>query len=375
MRFVVSTIGNPESASTYSGVPYNLFGTMDRQHLIVKRIDGFDIRKTDALRGYFDFYQSFKRRKPYRSSFWRYRPRAIELLSMRIDEKLRGLDFDVFLQIGCGGFPSNDCTKVAHIEIPLHTCINDPVFSRSYGFDRVSKRTLRDALDGEKNFFKSCDIIWTNTEWTRKQLELAGAQSQKIFVFPPCVRSENIEFRERSFDFPKLLFVGKDWERKGGPQVVQAFQEIKKKYPEATLDIVGCDPDLDHVDGVSVHGFLDKRNHQSVKLLDSIYDRVNVFLMPSSWESTGIVYFEAMQRSLPVVMIKGQGREDLFNGLAKISDDASPLALMDKVEELFLSRGDTIALVEHAYRAVNERFTYDVFVKKLQARIEEIGKG
>ena len=62
MKFLVSTIGDPESASTYSGVPYNLFGTMDQKELIVKRINGFDVRKFDAASGYFDLYQSLKRR-------------------------------------------------------------------------------------------------------------------------------------------------------------------------------------------------------------------------------------------------------------------------------------------------------------------------
>ncbi|MAE92346.1 MAG: hypothetical protein CMI67_22695 [Pelagibaca sp.] len=372
MKFLVSTIGDPESASTYSGVPYNLFGTMDQKELIVKRINGFDVRKFDAASGYFDLYQSLKRRKPYRSSFWRYRPSTIKKLSARIDAKVFGMDFDVFFQIGSGGLPSTECIKVAHIEIPLHTCINEPIFAASYGFDRVSTSVLKDALDGEKRFFHSCDIIWTNTEWTKEQLKMAGAPDDKIFVFPPCVRKENIAHQLRRFDTPRLLFIGKDWERKGGPQVVRAYLDIKKKYPQSTLDIVGCNPKMSAIEGVSIHGFLDKRNPKNLELLNSIYERVNVFLMPSSWESTGIVYFEAMQRSLPVVMISGQGREHLFDGIAKIAEDASPSALLDKIDELFSSEADTIALVDKAYLAVNEKYTYDVFIDELLARIESV---
>tara|TARA_Y100000296_G_scaffold37900_1_gene43847 strand:- start:6347 stop:7480 length:1134 start_codon:yes stop_codon:yes gene_type:complete len=372
MKFLVSTIGDPESASTYSGVPYNLFSSMDQKDLIVKRINGFDIRRCDALSGYYDIRQSVKRRKPYRSSLWRYRYSSIEKLSARIDQKTEDVDYNVFFQIGCGGLPSKACVKVAHIEIPLHTCIDDPIFAASYGFDNVSSGLLKEALDGEKYFFHSCDIIWTNTEWTKQQLLIAGAPESKILVFPPCVKSASIPLLDRAFDVPRILFVGKDWERKGGPEVVEMFRYLRGVYPTATLDIVGCTPSVGDVSGISIHGFLDKRNSEHSALLDRIYERVNVFLMPSSWESTGIVYFEAMQRSLPVIMIRGQGREYLFDGIARIAENATPHALLAEIKALFDSESEAQKLVKHAYQAVNEKFTYDVFIEILQERILKV---
>lgn len=43
----------------------------------------------------------------------------------------------------------------------------------------------------------------------------------------------------REFDKPRLLFVGKDFNRKGGQIVMHAFQRLRHMRPEAELLIVG----------------------------------------------------------------------------------------------------------------------------------------
>lgn len=40
----------------------------------------------------------------------------------------------------------------------------------------------------------------------------------------------------------RILFVGIDWERKGGPTLLAAFDKIAQRYPQATLTIAGCSP-------------------------------------------------------------------------------------------------------------------------------------
>ena len=37
-----------------------------------------------------------------------------------------------------------------------------------------------------------------------------------------------------------ILFVGMEWERKGGPLLVAAFRRVLREHPDAKLVIVGC---------------------------------------------------------------------------------------------------------------------------------------
>jgi glycosyltransferase involved in cell wall biosynthesis len=65
----------------------------------------------------------------------------------------------------------------------------------------------------------------------------------------------NIELGPRSdvAHSGRILFVGTDWKRKGGPDLVEAFRRIRDRHPDAVLDIVGCSPDV-HEPGINVVG-------------------------------------------------------------------------------------------------------------------------
>ena len=97
-----------------------------------------------------------------------------------------------------------------------------------------------------------------------------------------------------------ILFVGKDFERKGGHNVLKAFKMVRKKVPSAQLHIVGCDPDVD-IENVVVHGYLDQNTEFGREQLQALYRTATVFTMPSHFEPFGIPHCEAMYHSTPCV--------------------------------------------------------------------------
>ena len=371
-RFVVSTIGDPYSASTYSGVPFQLFKAMDKSSLITKRVNGYEVNKLDYISGFFDIKKSIARKRPYRNALWRYRQSTIAKLSRRLDVQLSELNYDVFLQIGCGGLPSNDCFKVAHIEIPISMAMTDNSYAQSYGFYDLPQKTVDDAISGELTFIENCDLIWTNTQWTADGLRKLGVPEEKLLIFPPCINaSESRSYVEPRLSEPRLLFIGKDWERKGGPELVSAFELLQIKYPDATLDIIGCKPEIRN-QSVRVHGFIDKGTPSGEQRLKEITRNSNIFCMPSQWESTGIVYFEAMENSLPVIMVKGQGREKLFEGISTILEDSNPQTIADAVDHLLSNQETTTRMTKKAFDAVKNTYNYDNFIDVLLHRIKTI---
>ncbi len=91
-----------------------------------------------------------------------------------------------------------------------------------------------------------------------------------------------------------VLFVGRDWERKGGPGLAEAFRIVLRKHPRARLLIVGCSPRLD-VPNCEIAGPL------PLEEVRRYFSRASIFCMPSSVEPFGIVYIEALLSRLPVV--------------------------------------------------------------------------
>jgi glycosyltransferase involved in cell wall biosynthesis len=92
----------------------------------------------------------------------------------------------------------------------------------------------------------------------------------------------------------RILFVGVEWERKGGPDLVDAFRQVRERIPQATMTIVGCSPAIS-VEGVTVMGRVPPT------ALPDIFDQSDIFCMPSRLEPFGIVYIEALRAGMPIV--------------------------------------------------------------------------
>jgi glycosyltransferase involved in cell wall biosynthesis len=92
----------------------------------------------------------------------------------------------------------------------------------------------------------------------------------------------------------KILFVGIDWERKGGPDLVKAFELVRQKHPDANLTIVGCSPSVD-TPNCRVVGRV------PVNAVGKFFSAASVFCLPTHLEPFGIVFIESMSSKTPIV--------------------------------------------------------------------------
>jgi len=111
-----------------------------------------------------------------------------------------------------------------------------------------------------------------------------------------------IEARDR--DQIELLYLGKDWERKGGPMAVSVAGLLHQAGHKVRLHLVGCRPELPAEatgpDGfVTVYGLLDQRDPDENAQLKSLFLRSHFLLVPTIAECFGIVFAEAQAYGLP----------------------------------------------------------------------------
>jgi glycosyltransferase involved in cell wall biosynthesis len=102
------------------------------------------------------------------------------------------------------------------------------------------------------------------------------------------------ELNNENYQNKNIIFVGVFWERKGGPDLVKAFEKVLKVHPDAKLTIVGCSPSVD-VPNCNVVGKV------KVETLDKYYLNSSIFCLPTKREPFGIVFIEAMMHKLPIV--------------------------------------------------------------------------
>ena len=169
----------------------------------------------------------------------------------------------------------------------------------------------------------------------------------------------NDEFRNQT-----VVFIGIDWERKGGPTLLKAFATVREALPNAKLIVVGCDP------GVASAGveFTGKVPREAV---GGYLARATVCCLPSRIEPFGIAPIEAALGGVPsVVSDVGALPEIILNGeTGRVVpvDDAPRLAaaLIELLRDPALCQRLGAAGRVH----VTERFNWDHVGARLRTHI------
>jgi glycosyltransferase involved in cell wall biosynthesis len=105
-----------------------------------------------------------------------------------------------------------------------------------------------------------------------------------------------------------LLFVGKDWIRKGGDVAVEAVRCLNASGLKARLHVVGAEVPGDvSPEQVRQYGLLDKSKPEELQLLKRLFTEADAFILPSSSEGYVISVLEAAAFGLPTLAYDADG--------------------------------------------------------------------
>lgn len=98
-----------------------------------------------------------------------------------------------------------------------------------------------------------------------------------------------------------ILFLGVEWERKGGDIVLNSFRLLQQKGLRVHLHIIGCVPPMDvsNEADITVIPYLNKNNPEELKQLEAIFHKTALLFLPTRAECAGIVFSEAAAYGIP----------------------------------------------------------------------------
>ncbi len=110
----------------------------------------------------------------------------------------------------------------------------------------------------------------------------------------------------------KLLFVGREAKRKGLPETLAAVLPLLEQDPELSLTIVSSlsDGPVDVPKRDNIRVLAEVTRAQVLQLMAESH----VLVMPSSWESYGFVYIEAMSQGCVPLSLDRPIQRELFGG-------------------------------------------------------------
>ncbi len=169
--------------------------------------------------------------------------------------------------------------------------------------------------------------------------------------------------RERVWTRPRFLFVGIEWERKGGPAVLRAFSRLREVNPDAVLDLVGGHPPI-HERGVNAHGVLSRASDRDRKAILDLFARATCFVMPSLVEPFGIAYVEAASAGVASIGTSVGGAPDVIGSDGGVVvDPRDEAGLLDAM--LRLADPDTARRMGEAARERSELYTWGKVAERL----------
>ncbi len=299
---------------------------------------------------------------------WRARaglsPWTFKRLSQVTEGKLRPLDgtYDLILLVQTlfsPGSLSRDRRYVVYTDnIHTLTARYFPAWSPLSDRDRAKRIEL------EAQTCRAARYVFAKTDFLRDALiEDYGCEPDRVVRVGSGSNIMVHSLDGKRYDEQAALFVGIDFERKGGPVLLQAWKAVRERLPDAELWVVGPKrrPAAAEQPGVRWHGFMSDRD-----ALADLYARATLFVLPSLFEPWGGVLMEARGHGLPCIGTDRGGFresiEDGVNGLLVPAGEPEPLAdalvslLGDPERAASMGRnGHADVLAEHTWERVADR--------------------
>ncbi|MBT4175149.1 glycosyltransferase family 4 protein [archaeon] len=164
-------------------------------------------------------------------------------------------------------------------------------------------------------------LIVLSDYWIKNIKKISQNKNIEILKNPVNVEKISIKNENERNEEEEILFVGNNWKLKGVYDLIATMPTIIKNNPNIHLNLIGKEePEAKKI-------ILDKKMSKYVSCLGEItgdkkwdyYKKATIFVLPSHYESFGIVLLEAMASGVPIIASKTGGIPDLIedgkNGL------------------------------------------------------------
>lgn len=242
-----------------------------------------------------------------------------------------------------------------------------------YGYPRISASIIENALAYERNLYHRMDLIFPMSDWLATSfIKDFSVDPSKIHVVGAGINLPKLAMPSESRgDTKKILFVGKDFARKGGRLLVDAFMRVRKHIRNAELVLVG--PSIKNLpDGIRCEGYVSKSDSAGIDRLLSLYSEANLFVLPSLYEPFGIALAEAMAHRLPCIGTRNCAIPEIIDHgitglLAEVNDERS---LADAISTILEDENLAIRMGDAGYKKYEENYRWEVVSRKIRDVIQ-----
>ena len=266
-----------------------------------------------------------------------------------------------------------------------------PIIYTSDATARLMRGYYPDFTDLDKGVFDTADeiearaiskasaLIYPSSWAAESAIRDYDADPGKVFVHPYGANIEQAPPRSeatvsRRNDTLQLVFIGVNWERKGGPLALECLATLKDLGIRAHLTIIGTVPPNNTADkNLTVYPFLDKSDPADATIFKNVMSAADFLLVPTRAECQGIVWCEAAAYGVPSIAtdtggVSGAVREGKTGFLLPLEAPGSDYA--ELIRSVLAKPGRLDELRESARSDYDERLNWTVWSKTFRRAFE-----
>lgn len=369
MRIAFATTFDPHNIHNWSGTPYHMAHAMREQGCEIEHVGPLK-RKRPFM---FKITQTYKKFLFSQRESSRYNIQAARNYSMAAAKRIHP-DANVVLSPLINPIAYLDCKQ----PIVLWT---DALYAGLLGFYPLSQyhsaNTVLQANTVTRECLSRCELAIFSSEWAAKSaIELYGANKNKVKVIPfganistyPTLPEIQSMVQARQSGPLKLLFLGKEWARKGGDLVIAVAKALHEANVPVELNILGYYPDSlkNSPSYIKLHGFVSKNTPEGKQKINKILADSHFLFVPSRAEAYGIVFCEANAFGVPCLTTYVGGIstivKDNVNGMT-FSLDATVQDYCDYIVDLINDPQRYTELALSSYNEFTSRLNWQIAAK------------
>lgn len=244
---------------------------------------------------------------------------------------------------------------------------------------KVTKKYINFFLNSfgkaKKIFVLSEDFKAKIIEWGYKGEVIMQTTTVDATLTHDFTLEEKIKKRTSNTSTTKILFLSRIIKEKGVFELVEAFDNLRKKRDDIELIIAGDGEAFNQLKDVvknkkniSLTGFVE--GEKKISLLKES----DIYILPSYTEGLPISVLEAMMFGLPVITTKVGGLKSFFKD-KKMGYFIEPKNIVDienKIELILSNRAKLKEISEFNYYYAQKKLTNNVVAKRLYGQLKEL---
>jgi glycosyltransferase involved in cell wall biosynthesis len=299
-------------------------------------------------------------------------PALLRSYARQVDEALAKESGDVLFSPGT--------LAISHLEsdIPVTFCSDASLAALlDYypAYSRLSPFLRRTAETSEALALSRAALAIYPSEWAAQSaIDHYGLSADRVAVVPfgANLGSHNTEaeifekIEARGFETIRLLFIGREWERKGGDIVLDTARLLMQRGINVQVDIVGPKdaPRFARLPFVRDQGALNPAKPDERTHLADLFKSAHFLFVPSRAEAFGLVFSEASAFGVPVVStatggIPGAVRSGVNGHLLPL--EAGPEDYANVIRSAVEDPKQYRALAQRSFREFQNRLNWKVF--------------